>query len=306
MHAQQSSPNVLSDIDIIPDIHADPVRLHRSLQLTRSGAKLGFLGDFIDAGYVSPSSDDKAVLHRIKELVTSNQALAVMGNHELNAILFHRLNGRGEPLRIHSPKNLNQHRSFIRTFGIGTQEACYWTDWFLTLPLWLDLGELRLVHACWDAEAIRTISSRRPDGRLRIEDLEEVAAKDSKFAKAVDRLLTGPKVKLPEGYVFHDNSGHARNRVRIAWWRSQATKWTDAALSVPDPSQLPKQPFSGTTNTYFYPKHEPPVFVGHYKMSGVPSVEEAPAMCLDYPSRPCLYQWSGETLPKAENLIEFD
>ena len=23
------------------------------------------------------------------------------------------------------------------------------TDWFRTLPLWLDLGGLRVVHACW-------------------------------------------------------------------------------------------------------------------------------------------------------------
>lgn len=33
-----------------------------------------------------------------------------------------------------------------------------WVRWFYDLPLWLDLGELRIVHACWDAKTIADAS----------------------------------------------------------------------------------------------------------------------------------------------------
>lgn len=291
-------------MDIIPDLHADPQRLNRSLRAARSGTPTGFLGDFIDAGKATPIPDDKAVLQEVRGLVNSERALAIMGNHELNAILFHRTGSNGDPLRGHEDKNLQQHKSFVDAFGISTPEALFWTDWFLTLPLWCDLGKLRLVHACWDDEAIKTISERRPDGRLKGSDLEEVAGKTTMFARAVDRILTGPEIKLPDDYVIHDNAGHERDHVRIAWWRSQARNWVDATLSVPDPSQLPDLPLVGAADALLYPEDAPPVFVGHYKMVGVPTVEAASALCLDYPARPCLYQWSGEARLDAGNLVE--
>ncbi|MCZ0964120.1 hypothetical protein [Paracoccus benzoatiresistens] len=49
-------------------------------------------------------------------------AVAVMGNHELNAILFHR------GLRADSKKNRDQNRSFVEAFGFATPEAMGQTD----------------------------------------------------------------------------------------------------------------------------------------------------------------------------------
>lgn len=67
-------------------------------------------------------------------------------------------------------------------------------DWFLSLPLFLDLGGLRLVHACWDDVRVATIRNRRQDGLLAIDDLQEIALeKDaSGFAEAVLTTLKGP------------------------------------------------------------------------------------------------------------------
>ena len=304
MNNRTSTTAFTQKLDIIPDLHADSQRLNLSMQAVRSGSQIGFLGDFIDASKLTPTPDDAAVLHEVRGLVNSERAVAIMGNHELNAILFHRTGSDGNPLRPHEDKNLKQHKSFVGAFGVRTPEALSWTDWFLTLPLWYDLGSLRLVHACWDGEAIKTISSRRPDGKLLESDLEEVAGKTTEFARAVDRLLTGPEIKLPDGHKIHDNAGHERDHVRIAWWRSQARNWVEATLSVPDPSQLPDLPFAGAANALLYPNDAPPVFVGHYKMAGPPCIEAASALCLDYPTRPCLYQWSGEACLDPGNLIE--
>lgn len=280
---------------VIPDLHADPDRLTLSLTATPTGDRLAFLGDFIDAGAKVARPDDTAVLLRVRRLIETEGAVAVMGNHEMNAILFHRLDGDGHPLRVRDEKNRKQHRSYVERFGIGSDEALDWTSWFLTLPLWRDLDGLRLVHACWSDTAIAIIASRRPDGRLHPDDLEEVARKETPFAKAVDLLLTGPEAELPPGVGFHDNSGHYRTQARIAWWRADAPTWRAAALSVPNPERLPDSKIDSALGFDFYGAENPPVLVGHYKMRGTPRIEAPQTACLDYPDTPCVYHWDGES-----------
>jgi hypothetical protein len=287
---------------IIPDIHADIDRLERSLEVAKD-TPVAFLGDFIDAGKLTKRVDEKAVLSRVRRLIDSGRAVAVMGNHELNAILYHRKDANGAWLRSHTVAKTKQHQSFIEAFGVGTKEAKDWTDWFLTLPLWYDLEGLRLVHACWDEAAIEIIKARRPDGRLHPDDLSEVAAATSPFGKAVERLLSGPEVTLPEGYMFHDTNNHERHKVRLAWWRPEATTWREACLSVPKPDALPGGALPPDTAALLYHADAPPVFVGHYKMNGTPCIEAPNAACLDYPARPCAYRWrAGEPLSE-RNLI---
>ncbi len=62
-----SSSIAIPEMDIIPDLHADPKRLGRSLQSARPRAKLGFLGDFIDTGKSADTRDDAAVLHKVRD-----------------------------------------------------------------------------------------------------------------------------------------------------------------------------------------------------------------------------------------------
>lgn len=306
-HSRQKTGVInLTQTIVIPDLHADPDRLEASLRCAAVGARIAFLGDFIDAGRRVPRADDAAVLDRVMALVEAGVAIGVMGNHELNALLFHRLNANGVPLRPRDAKNVAQHRSFCARFGIGTREALDRTAWFLTLPLWQDLDGLRLVHACWDPDAIATIAARRPDGRLREVDLEEVAGKQTPFAKAVDLIVSGPQIPLPPGVGFHDAAGHYRSEVRIAWWRADARTWREAALSVPDPHMLPEAEIEVGRGVTFYGTEAPPVLVGHYKMQGHPRIEGPKAACLDYPKTPCIYQWAEEDELRPDGLKVLD
>ncbi|WP_306751518.1 metallophosphoesterase [Paracoccus actinidiae] len=280
---------------IIPDIHADWRRLEASLSMA-AGTKPAFLGDFIDAGKGDmEQADDRRVLQRVRGLIDGDQAIAIMGNHELNAILFHRRGADGQPLRAQTKKNAGQHASFIEAIGVETPEALAWTDWFLeALPLWYDRQGLKLVHACWFEPEIELIRVRRPDGRLRPEDLPEIAREDTDFGRAVKLITSGREVALPRGVSFLDKRGDRRQDVRLAWWRQDKT-WRDAALSVPDRSSLPDSPLPGDIVTPAHPAGAAPVFVGHYKMDGQPRVESKHVLCLDYPATPCVYRWSGET-----------
>lgn len=291
----------MDSLTVIPDVHADMERLLASLDAAR-GTNVAFLGDFIDAGNSVEEPDDASVLKKVRSLIEHSGALAVMGNHELNAILFHRRDKRGAPLRHHSSKNVSQHASFLDSIGFATPEAIQWTEWFLTLPLWIELDGLRLVHACWDQVSIDVIKERRPDGRLHPEDLEEVALKQSSFAKAVEALTSGPEVLLPDDHWFYDTKQNRRREVRLAWWKTQQGTWRDLALAVPDLQQLPNTPVSGTDSIRIYGADQKPVLVGHYKMKGAPKIEVEQAACLDYPDVRCVYNWSGENKLTQENL----
>ena len=293
-------------IDIIPDLHADPERLARTLDRVGTQTRLAFLGDFIDAPeQAHGSADDAGVLERVRDLVERDRAIAIMGNHELNAILFHRTRGDGAPMRARDDKNCAQHKSFLDRFGTGTSEATAWTQWFLeTLPLWRELDGLRLVHACWSPADIACIAQRRPDGFLKPEDLEEVGEKTTPFASAVDRLLTGPELSLPDGHTFIDAHGHERSEMRVAWWREGARSWRELALTNIDPARLPDgEPDRLSEHLITYPAEASPVLFGHYKMVGAPVLEQANAACLDYPAAPCVYQWRGEKHLSAQGLL---
>jgi len=79
------------------------------------------------------------------------QAIAVMGNHELNALLYHERGTNSEGLadgfmRAHSAKNTAQHQTFLDEYPLDQSATREVKDWFLTLPLFLDLPGLRLIH----------------------------------------------------------------------------------------------------------------------------------------------------------------
>ncbi len=294
----------MTSYTIIPDIHADIERLKTSIQHARRGDIILFLGDFVDAGKAVATPSDLRVLETARDLIAEHKALGVMGNHELNAILYHAAGPDGSPLRAHSPKNQKQHRSFIEAFGVGTPQALEWTDWFLeTLPLWLEVDGLRLAHAFWSDAHILEIRKRRPDGLLKREDLVEIATETTQFGRAVKSLVSGPEVPLPEGYVFHDYHGNARREVRLAWWNADARTWPRATLSVPDPSELPQFEMPQDAIAEIYRSDSPSVLVGHYKMTGPPHIQHPRASSIDYPNTPCVYRWGGESDLTSEHLV---
>ena len=305
--------------DIIPDIHADIDRLTSTLESLGyvqgsaswdhpEGRIAAFLGDFIDMGRAN-----RSVLNLVRAMRDQGHAVAIMGNHELNALLFHRLglNADGTDdgyMRAHSAKNRDQHQTFLDEFSVGHPDTAEMMDWFLSLPLFLDLGGLRLVHACWDDNRMATIMSRRPDGVLAIDDLQEIALENGAtgFAEAVLTTLKGPEAELPAPHYFHDIKGHRRTALRLKWWQSSAMTWRDAALSVPDPEALPATPIEGDVAFRAYEAEAKPVFFGHYKRLGTPAIDAPNAVCLDYPRVTCAYRWTGEARLDPQNLVVID
>lgn len=305
--------------DIIGDIHGHADALEALLldlgYRQRAGAwrhpdrQALFVGDFIDRG---PKQIETVGI--VRAMVEAGSALAVMGNHELNAIAWFLPDPDqpGEYLRPrHSPKygekNYCQHKAFLDAVGETPHHAAI-IDWFLTLPLWLDLPELRVVHACWhrryaDFLAPHLGADRRINEELMIpasrepEDESEKDSPEPTIFKAVEALLKGVEIPLPAPHTFRDKDGHERSRVRVRWWDRAAVTYSKAAM-LPDAerARLPDEPI---------PEHVrlghdggKPVFVGHYWLTGTPRLLSDKVACLDYSiakgGKLVAYRWDGE------------
>jgi len=125
--------------------------------------KVIFVGDFIDRG-----PEIREVLHIVKNMIDNGHALAVMGNHEYNAIAYAHKTSDGNYLRSHNSVHTKQHQATIDQFSNYSSEWNEWIEWFYELPLFLDLGEIRVVHACWDLQHINWLKEHY-DGKLSTE-----------------------------------------------------------------------------------------------------------------------------------------
>ena len=93
-------------------------------------------------------------------MIESGTAQSVMGNHEYNAICYFTQHPEtGEYLRAHSSGNRKHHLAFLNAYENSPKEYADVINWLKTLPLWLDLGDLKIVHACWDKELIQQLQN---------------------------------------------------------------------------------------------------------------------------------------------------
>lgn len=257
-----------------------------------------FVGDFIDRG---PQIRD--VLQIVRPMVERGAAFAVMGNHELNAIAYHTAD-RARPghfLRSHSESNRHQHGETLRQ--LSESEISEAVHWFRTLPLWLDLPGLRVVHACWDADSLDIVKRGLADrGGVTSAFMEEATNDGGSLFRAVEVLLKGKEIRLPDGIQFSDKDGLSRKNARIRWYAAPKHQ-TYRSYSLPSDTMFPDVPLrvSDVEHLRAYPSHEKPVFFGHYWLKAdCPSILAPNVCCLDFSIAKhgmlCAYRWSGETI----------
>lgn len=294
--------------DLIGDIHGEREVLEALLSKlgyrptdqgwSHPGRTAVFLGDFIDRG-----PDARGVCRIAREMTGSGNALAVIGNHEFNALAYHTPDPEhpGEYLRRHTEKNRTQHAATLESFAGHDAELAETLAWFAALPAWLDLGELRVVHAVWHAEAMEALTAHLNDDlSLRDGALEPMSREGHPAFEHIETVLKGVEAALPPGHSFHDKDGQERHAARIRWWQNdEDPSWRDLALGSPGLiRQLPDIPATGVDSPG-YPPDAPPVFIGHYWLSGTPAPLAPNVACLDYSvahedGQLVAYRWDGE------------
>jgi hypothetical protein len=319
---------VTQGLDIIGDVHGH-VKPLRAL-LGRLGYQIDpadgvyrhpqrraiFVGDLIDRG-----SEQREVLQLVKAMVDGDSADIVMGNHEFNAIAYATPNPNqpNEFLRKNTEKNRTQHSAFLGQ--LDDDERRSWIDWLKTLPLWLDNGQIRVVHACWHEPSIRVVQEQCGGDRLTDEQLADAATKGNDLYRAVEILLKGPEIDLTkygqEPYL--DWGGISRTEARVRWWDPAATTLRDLAdvrgvrTETGDPyGELPArevEPQDGPTFVYTDPV---PLFYGHYWLNWKDRQQDwtTYTACVDFSAAgggPLVaYRWTDEPTIDVDNYLPHD
>ena len=301
--------------DIIGDIHGHADELVELLDLLgyrESGEvfrhperQVLFCGDFIDRG---PRIRDTIAIAR--NMCEAGTAQAVMGNHELNALAFHTPHPLrpGEHLRVHSEKNIRQHRATLEQ--LDERELATTLEWFRTLPATIDTGNLRVVHACWEPSDLQLISEATEEyGRMTPDFLFRATQPGDPIFEAVERIMKGPEIRLPGGCFMTDKEGNRRSQVRIRWYEASASH-SVASYSIPslnDPG-LARTPVPATARPAPYCSTHPPVFFGHYWLpDSVPAPLGSNIACVDYSVAKngflTAYRFQGERILRAESFV---
>ena len=76
-----------------------------------TGTRVG--GSFSSATLLTSGPQQRRVLEIVRPMVEAGSALAVMGNHEFNAIAYFTADGEGGHLRARNEKNTRQHQVFL-------------------------------------------------------------------------------------------------------------------------------------------------------------------------------------------------
>ena len=284
-------------VDLIGDIHGHADKLEEILAIMgyvkEAGVyqhpakrKLVFLGDYIDRG-----PKIRETLQIVKSMCDAGHALAIMGNHEFNAICFHTKDKvKGGFYRKHTVVEIDQHIETLRQFRNYAQEwEQVYLPWFHTLPLYLELDDFRAVHACWDDVHINWLETNSIyefiQGQKRISEqvLAQYAAKESPVYEVLEELLKGKEFDLPAGQEFVDKDGTTRKSARIKWFQPIEDRklHKDVFLGIGEEfgDLVLDESIHDALHRY---DAEKSVFFGHYWLKGKPTDALAKSICLDY------------------------
>jgi len=147
-------------VDIVGDVHGEIDALLALLdrlgvdpEKRTATRKLVFVGDLVDRG-----PDSVAVVQLVARLMSAGIAQTILGNHELNLLAGDEKEGNGW---FHGDTDdLWQHDGVTQAFAsrlASDDERATITRFLKELPLVLEREDLRVVHACWQDEAVRRL-----------------------------------------------------------------------------------------------------------------------------------------------------
>ena len=311
--------------DIIGDVHGRVTKLRALLDelgYRQDGSGVYrhpdrtavFVGDLVDRG-----TEQLEVLQLVKPMVDAGSAQIVMGNHEFNAICWATADPEtGQPLREHSDNKRRQHKDFLT---LTDEDRAYYVEWFKTLPLWLDLGGIRVIHACWHEASMKVVRDITGSDRLStVEHFAEANTPGTTLNDAIEVLLKGPEISLVDHGMdpyWDFESGKERTDARIRWWDHDATGLPALAelravkLKNGDPyPDFEPRSVDAEHLDYVY-KDRTPLFYGHYWREWEFKQDEwtTYTACVDFSGGDgtlVAYRWNGEPEIHWENYVPHD
>jgi len=307
--------------DLIGDVHGCAHSLenllkkmgyqHRQGCYRHAHRKVIFVGDIVDRG-----PRIREALHIVKDMVDQKQAEIVLGNHEYNAMCYCTEGQAGSAhqyLREHNARHHRLIRETLEQFGNYPEEWKEFLTWFHEIPLFLEKDRFRVVHACWDNNAILRFKALSPSHCIDVDMLHDSVNSDSFVGEAIDKLTRGTALELPNGETILGKDGLARHMFRTKFWSNDPQTYDDVAFQPdPLPLEMAERSLSAIERQKLlhYAPTERPVFVGHYWMSSDPAPITENIACLDYSAvkygRLVAYRMDDEQCLSQEKFIWVD
>ena len=300
--------------DIIGDVHGNAAILKKLLKklgyrkkggvFSHAGKKAVFIGDFINRG---PRVRETTTM--IRSMVEAGNAHAILGNHELNAILYYLKDENGKRLPVKNNTGFTRTQNAFRHYP---EEWKSHRRWMRTLPLFLELGPLRMVHACWIDENIDNLKSILTGTRLKKSFLRKIFTEpESPEGKSVWQTTKGLLFEVPPDLSIRNKRKASIRSFRMKWWEAPEGKTFngisfESKMSLPEYT-IPPEILPAITP---YPDNAPPVFFGHYCRGNGPFLIKDNICCVDS----CVtttkiltaYSWQGEDKLNENNLIKIN
>ncbi len=269
-----------------------------------------FVGDFIDRG-----PEVSETLEIVKNMVDAGFALAVMGNHEYNFIQLHTrsVDDPSEWARSHDKRD--QAKTTFQAFDGKKEELEMYINWFKTLPIYFETDYFRVVHAQWDARSIEKINKYcYSDNECDCSGLlneEHFGHREGEVHDAIEILLKGYELKLPDGIKFQDKYDKKtyREEMRVKWWlRGINLNHQDVADNGIDlPSEFGNQKYEHKAYQV-YEVGQVPVFFGHYWLPPDQlGLMQKNICCLDFSIAKggvlTAYRYNGERELSGDNFV---
>ncbi len=302
--------------DIIGDVHGYADQLSNLLKkmgyllvnncYSHPTRKAVFVGDFINRG-----PKIRETINLIRKMVENGSALAVLGNHELYAVLYYLRDIEGKYYKKRIPKYQLQINQTLEEFVLHKDEFKSHLKWMRTLPMFLDLGDIRVIHACWDDDNIELLKSTITKPKLTKTILREIALNGTKFSKSFWESCKGIDFQLPKDILIFDAEGRPHRSFRMKWWDTPEGK-TFKDISLESRFELPTYtiPKEIIQQRKPYPEKDPIVFFGHYCLKQCCGIFADNLCCVDScvtrSGKLLAYRWNGEKKLNKDNFILSD
>lgn len=304
--------------DIIGDVHGCGKTLCKLLDLMgykkRSGVyqhpsrQAIFVGDIVDRG-----PHIRKALRVVYDMVSNGHAQMTIGNHEYNLYCYLTPDPNGEYgsyLRVRNAHNQRLVAETIEQFDKYPHELDAYLKWFSELPLFLEMPNFRVVHACWDENYIKEYLRKYNTHCLNPDIIHASTNMDSFEGRVLDRLMRGTSLRLPDNNVIRSRDGFERRFFRTKFWAEDPQTYSDVVFQPdPLPESLVDRPLNDVEKNQLidYPAHAKPVFFGHYWLQGRPAPVKHNICCLDYSAvkygRLVAYRIDNETRLHPDNYF---
>lgn len=302
--------------DIIGDVHGHADQLRNLLlkmdykpvedYYSHPTRKAVFVGDFINRG-----PKIRETINLIRKMVERDAAYAILGNHELYAVLYYLRDIEGKYYKKRIPKYQLQINQTLAEFVSCKEEFKSHLKWFRTLPMYLDFGKIRIVHAFWDDENIKLLQEKITEPKLKKSVLREIALNGTEFSSKFWETCKGVDFQLPKDLLIFDDEGRPHRSFRMKWWDTPEGK-TFKDISLESRFELPAYTIPKELVQYRKPylAQDPIVFFGHYCLKQCCGIITDNLCCVDAcvtrTGKLLAYRWDGEEKLDNSNFILSD